>query len=339
MKIIIIGAGLIGSERIKAINTISEKINSNVLISAVFDPNFLLLNEIKQKYNVPIVKSLEGALDTNPDWAFIATPNNVVYDLASKCFARGVNVLLEKPFGRNLDECQKIISLKPNNLKLNVGFNYRFFAGIESAISDVKNGKFGNLISVNLNLCHGNSPGMEKSWKLDPTKCGGCFTDLGVHVLDMITQLSDKPLNIEMVKSWSGFWNTGIDEEVHLLATNSNKTIFNAQVSLNRWRSNFCLEINGTEGYGVVNGRGRSYGPQSYKTGVRWGWSTTNKSQAETENIVIDKHDCNDSFIKETISILRINNQTNQYQSSMTACDHVNGENIMRLLNDCQYKI
>lgn len=75
------------------------------------------------------------------------------------------------------------------------------------------------------------------------------------------------------------------------------KTIFNTQISLNRWRSTFKIEVNGTEGYGVVEGRGKSYGPQSYRTGTRWGWQS-GKSQAQSEILMVDKDPCEDSFLQ-----------------------------------------
>lgn len=321
MKIVIIGAGLIGRERIEAVQHISK--SHDVSIAAIFDTSPELLAKANQKYNVPTVSSLNDALALDPDWVFIATPNDVVAEIARQAFQVGANVLVEKPFGRTLAECDNMIELKPINLKLNVGFNYRFFAGIEAALRDAKAGKFGKLISVNTVLAHGNSPGMEKSWKLDPVRCGNVVTDLGVHTFDLALQLATGSIDIQFAKAWRGFWNTGIDEESHMILVDDAGTIFNTQVSLNRWRSTFKLEINGTEGYGVVDARGRSYGPQSYRTGVRWGWQS-GKNQADTETIVIDKNDCSDSFIKETAAVLGF--------SADKACSHEGARDIMMLL-------
>jgi predicted dehydrogenase len=329
----VIGCGLIGQERIQAVKYIENNFNDKIKLISVFDINKEILNNIKSKYNVHIATNMNEIWETNPDWVFIVTPNDIVKDITKQAFKYNCNVVLEKPFGRTLQECEEIISLKPDNCKLQVGFNYRFFAGIEKAIQDVKSGKFGKLISVNIILAHGNSPGMDKSWKLDPIRCGGCITDLGVHVFDIILQLSKSKIDINCVKQWKGYWNTGIDEETHIMLSNQEGTIFNTQVSLNRWKSNFRLEINGTEGYGIVEGRGRSYGPQSYTTGIRWGW-LSGKKQIDTEQIIINKYDCSDSFIKETLSIFGLT--TNQYSDLPQACDYINGKNIMQLLDQAQ---
>ena len=331
MKIVVIGAGLIGRERIEAAQYISKKTNGEVSLAAVFDTNAELLAATEKKYQVPTVNSLDAALKLEPDWVLVATPNDVTASVAKQIFQTKAHVLVEKPFGRTLDECEEIIAAKPADSKLCVGFNYRFFAGIEKALHDAKSGKFGDLISVNFILAHGNSPGMEKTWKLSPERCGSVTADLGVHLFDLMLQLGRGAINIEHAQSWSGFWNTGIEEETHMILTDEAGTIFNAQVSLNRWRSTFRLEINGTEGYGVVDCRGRSYGPQSYKTGVRWGW-LSGKLQADTEELVVDKDPCVDSFTKETISALGLSKRMGQ-DSTSTACTHYEAQQVMQLLD------
>jgi len=335
MKIGIIGGGLIGQERLQAIEYITKNIDNNIKLLCVFDSNKDVLEKIKQKYNIPTVSFIDEMWLLKPDWVFICTPHDMIKPLIKLAFQNGTNILVEKPLGKSLEECNEIISCKPDNLKLHVGFNYRFFAGVEALLKDCSENKFGKLISVNMTLAHGNAPGMEKSWKLDPIKCGGgCLIDPGVHLLDLILNMSSGNVSVENVKSWSGFWNTGIEEETHLLLSDSNGTIFNTQISLNRWRSTFKLEINGTEGYGIVEGRGRSYGNQSYRTGVRWGWQS-GKSQIDSENIVVENYNCVDSFIKETISVLNLSD----CNSTSKACDYNEAKNVMSLLNECQQKI
>lgn len=332
MKAAIIGTGLIGCERIEAINLISKSTNNAISISSVFDANLETLSKVKDKYNVHTANSIEAAMELKPDWVFIATPNDVVKEVLEQAFKINAHICMEKPFGRSLSECQEMIALKPEGCKLYVGFNYRFFAGVEAALHDARSGKFGKLISVNMILGHGNSPGMENSWRFQPAKCGDCTTDLGVHLFDLMLQLSNGKVSIDYAKAWEGFWNTGIQEEAHIIASNQSGTIFNAQVSLNRWKSTFRLEINGTEGYGIVENRGRSYGPQSYRVGKRWGW-LSGKSQVETEETIIDKNSCTDSFAKETAAILSLQNILT---STSTPCNYLQAENVMELLQ--QYR-
>lgn len=337
MKIVVVGGGLIGQERLDALRKISEISNIPVEISVVIDPDQAILKKIVEKYNCPVSTNLDAAFLINPDWVFICTPHDHAPDIAKTCFKIGCDVLIEKPLGRSLDECNEILSLKPQNTRLAIGFNYRFYPGIRMAIKDALDGRFGKIISVNMVLGHGNAPGMEKSWKLDPRKCGGgALIDPGIHLLDLALCLSNGSIDVIQGAIWSGFWNTGIEEEVHFVMKNSSDTIFNIQTSLNRWRSKFHLEINGLDGYGIVEGRGRSYGPQSYRVGKRWGWQS-GVSQADSEELLVDLDPSNDSFTQETAMLLGIDiTGLNFEYDQLSVCNPVQAHRVMNLLDKCR---
>ena len=328
MNISIIGCGLIGCERIKAVKYISNLVG-NVNISNLYDIDKNLLLEVGKKYNLNISDNINNMFDS--DWIFIATPNNEVINIIRKIY-NNINILVEKPLGCSLSECEEIINLKPKNSKLYVGFNYRFFRGVELLLNDIRNNRFGKLISVNLTLVHGNKPGSEKSWRFDPIKCSGCMEDLSVHLFDLILQISSDEVKIDYIKNWSGFWNTGIDEESHVLLSNKSNTIFSMQVSFNRWKNVFKLEVNGTEGYGIVEGKGGNYGPQSYRVGKRWGW-LSGKNQVDTEEVIINSDDCKDSFIRETIEVLGLSEKL-KIDNISKPCDYNDAKKVMKLLSE-----
>jgi len=308
MNIVIVGAGLIGKERIKALEILKKESLSNIQIIGVVDPIFEGKTEdfiLDVKYNVYTnLQILFVSVSKKVDWVFICTPHFETADAAITALDSGANILVEKPLGRNIDEFDEIIKHKKDSQVINVGFNYRFFTGVSLLLEDAIKGVFGQIISVNMVLAHGNSPGMEKSWKLNPELCGGgCLIDPGIHLIDLAMILSKGSLKAESFLNWDGFWKTGIEEEVHLLASDNNRTIYNFYISLNKWRSTFRIEINGINGYGVVEGRGRSYGNQKYIRGSRWGWSKS-ISQAESEIVILDSYKADDSFISETRNVL-----------------------------------
>ncbi len=306
MKIAIIGAGLIGQERIAALKRIIAEHDQKFIISIVIDTDSDKLNQVKEKFGCEVSTDLNVISKYQPDWIFICTPHKFVYSLAKIAFNYGCNVFIEKPLGRSLEECCQIIDLKPSHSRLAVGFNYRFYNGIRQSINDALNGYFGQLISVNMILGHGNAPGMEKSWKLNYESCGGgALIDPGIHLLDLVLCLAKGEIKVMGGTQWSGFWNSGIEEEVQLLLKDTFDTTFNIQTSLNRWRSTFRLEINGTDGYGIVFGRGRSYGPQTYITGKRWGWQS-GISQMESEKTIVEADPVNDSFYLELCSLFSL---------------------------------
>ena len=335
MKFIVVGAGLIGDERIKALNQLSRDHGKDISIQAVIDPDQARLETYKNA-GISTSQTLDEKLIAGANWAIVATPHDQSADIVSKCFSLGMHVIAEKPLGRTFDEASKIVKSKPADLHLYVGHNYRFFKGVSALIADMKSGKFGDLISVNMTLGHGNSPGMEKSWKLDPIKCGGgALIDPGVHLLDLANYLSKDELKVEAAKAWQGFWNTGIEEECHLILSAASGCLFNIQVSLNRWRSQFRIEVNGTEAYGVVEGRGRSYGQQTYKIGPRWGWLNA-PSQAASEQQLVGDYDASDSFLNELKWIAENSHREprglGEEPFSVTACTSAEASRTMELL-------
>jgi len=301
IKIVLIGAGLIGRERLKAIQSLKVTYDSIQLVG-IYDPFVKNIKEISKKYNTSSLSSLDEVFDKKPDWVFIATPHDLILDLVTTSLNNGCEVLVEKPLGRSLEEAKKIMNVQGAQERLWVGFNYRFYKGIYEIISDIQNNKFGDLISINFMLGHGGNPSMKDSWKLDYDKAGGgCLIDPGIHLLDLCRIISGG--NIEVVSGikWDGFWNKGIEEECHLLLRDNN-VIFNIQTSIVRWKSTFVMEVNGTEGYGRVIGRNRSYGNQSYIRGKKWGWMKGG-TQQETEEKVVET-DGNDVFARELESLL-----------------------------------
>ena len=127
-------------------------------------------------------------------------------------------MLIEKPMGRDAGEALALMAAAQRPGQLRVGLNYRFFDGVEALLADVRAGNFGELISLDVVLGHGGSPGDERSWKLDPVRAGGgCLIDPGIHVLDLLLQIAGPEVEVVGARTWSGFWNTGIEEEAHLL--------------------------------------------------------------------------------------------------------------------------
>lgn len=326
MKIALIGAGLIGESRIKAIKQLQNE-KYNLTISAVYDPAKINDKAFVEKYNIIPSESLEALYSTDPDWIFIALPHNIAVQTTVDALKNGKKVLIEKPLGRNLKEA-KYISEQADDNQLFVGFNYRFFDGINKAISDIRKKKFGDVISVNFVLGHGCEPNITKTWKLDLKSAGGgCLIDPGIHLLDLVNLVSDSDLEILGGSIWEGFWQTGIDEEAHILFRSKSGVIFNLQVSIVRWRSTFKFEINGTEGYGIVEGRGRSYGAQTYTFGKRWGW-LEGISQRESENLVL-KSDGDNVFYNEIKALLFNNNN-----AGINVCNSKEAIKNMELLEE-----
>lgn len=330
MKIGIAGAGLIGKERLAALDRLKKE-GHTINISGIFDPYSKEIKSLKEKYDVPVYNSFEDMLNDKPDWIFIATPHDTAVELTKLSLQNGIKVLIEKPLGRNIEEAKEIYDLSKDKDALWVGFNYRFFDGVNALLKDTLSGKFGRIISINFVLGHGSSPNITEGWKLDPVKAGGgCLIDPGIHFIDLARIMTDSNLAVENGVFWNGFWKTGIEEECHLILKGKS-CIVNMQISIVKWRSTFKIEVNGEDGYGIVEGRNRSYGKQYYVTGKRWGWQNA-KSQKDSE-ILECESDGEDVFYKETKALLFPNSD-----DSIKPCNLFEAMENMKLLTEAYQK-
>lgn len=307
----LIGLGLIGKERLAAIRKLNDIQNAKIDVVGYLDhaASPVGLGEI----HIDQLSSLDEVIKLAPDLVFVSTPHNVGFEISLALLAAGIRVHLEKPMGRTFNEARILFEATRDNSQLTIGFNYRYMAGVRELLADCRDRRFGELISVSMILGHGGSPSDRSSWKLDPTRAGGgCLIDPGVHLLDLLCCVVNEPKPVAC-QTWSGFWNTGIEEEAHVALT-SGKTLVQLDLSVVRWRSAFSIEVRGVDGYGRVEGRGRSYGPQIYTRGKRWGWAE-GKSQRDSEEIVcVD--DCSSSFAEEISDLVGLTGSTAHFGTS-----------------------
>jgi predicted dehydrogenase len=301
IRIGFVGAGLIGSERVRATAALQA---SGYPLQAVGIVDAFAANtaELTASIGTQPRAEIDDLLVHKPDWIVVATPHDVAVPLVTKFLQAGVKVLVEKPLGRNLEEAKRIAAIASQG-SLWVGQNFRFYRGIAAFMADVRARRFGPLSSISLQFGHGAGPKDKTSWKLDPVRAGGgVLIDPGIHLLDLMNLLEDRPPDFIGGTAWSGFWNTGIEEDIHFIAAGSACPVYDVKISIVRWRSLFRLEAHGLEGYGIVEGRGRSYGPQRYVRGPRWGWQN-HASQAAAEELVVET-DGTDVFIDEMRMLL-----------------------------------
>ena len=276
--------------------------NLAVRVGAVHDPFHPTLSDLAKTHQFAVSDSLDELLAKPCDLLILACPHDIAAATACRALELGHNVLLEKPLGRNLSEATQIAAAAKHPSQLHVGLNYRFMPGVVALLQDCAAATFGQTISVSMVLGHGGKPGDERTWKLDQERCGGgALLDPGIHLLDLITQITTEPVTVAGTTTWKGFWKTGIEEHVHLLLSTPTFAI-QLQTSVVRWRSHFEIAVLGTEGYGLLTGRGRSYGKQSYRRGPRWGWKQAG-DQASSEQVIVEDN-CEDSFADELASCL-----------------------------------
>src|SRR5271167_254915 len=103
MKVAVFGAGLIGRERLAAIEKLRAR-GRDIEVCGVYDPVATNLPNTFADVVAAFVTDVDALLARYPDWAIVATPHDAAPQLCARALRGGCKVLVEKPLGRNVEE-------------------------------------------------------------------------------------------------------------------------------------------------------------------------------------------------------------------------------------------
>lgn len=144
MKGLIIGCGSIGTRHLHNLKTLGF---SNV---AICDEDKQKTNKLSKKYNVKKFYDLNSALyNFKPDFSIICTYPNSHTKLASTCIDFNSHVFIEKPISSNLNGVEHMLKkADTKNLKVAVGYNLRFDAGLNLFKKNIKKNQISAPMSI-----------------------------------------------------------------------------------------------------------------------------------------------------------------------------------------------
>jgi predicted dehydrogenase len=276
MRVGIIGFGLIGQRRAKGL----KKMKGHKLV-AVCDPNpanaKALLGEMKY--------------DIEPDWqalikrpdidvVLIAVPHALSAKIAIAALRAGKHVLCEKPMGLNAAEARRIEAAAVKAGKVaSVGFNYRFYPGIQKIKQLLDKSAIGKITHVRIVYGHAGRPGMEKEWKMKKKIAGGgTLIDPGIHFIDLSRFLFGELAHGEMWHDRT-FWKSDVEDNTFVLLKTKRGVTVSAHFSTTEWKNLMRIEILGTDGFIFLQGKAGYFGPQEVKMGARWSFITGKKDK------------------------------------------------------------
>ncbi len=121
IKIGVIGTGHLGKLHTKMLvqSPLAEFVG-------IYDVDNSKAEECSKLYNINAYSSIDDLLN-NVKAVSIAATTSVHYDIAKKCFEKGVHVFIEKPITKTIEEAKELLELAENkNLKLQIGHIERF---------------------------------------------------------------------------------------------------------------------------------------------------------------------------------------------------------------------
>jgi len=255
LNVAIIGCGLIGQKRAKALGDAKLTVACDALI-----------DRAKSLAACPTTTTTttdwrEAITRPDVDIVIVATTNESLATIALGAIEAGKHVLIEKPAARNVDEIDPLIeAAKKNGVIVRAGFNHRYHPALRKAREIVDSGALGDLMFVRGRYGHGGRVGYEKEWRANPALSGGGeLIDQGVHVIDLARWFLGDFTTVDGFAA-TYFWQMPVDDNAFLLLrTAENRAAF-LHVSCTEWKNLFSFEIYGRTGKLAIDGLGGSYG-------------------------------------------------------------------------------
>ena len=255
LRAAIIGCGLIGNKRAKALGDCP-------LVAAV-DSDLSRAKQLAARFSgCEASRNWQSAVArSDVDLVIVATTNDMLAPAALAGVQAGKHVLVEKPAARNASELEPVVeAAQKSGVVIKVGFNHRFHPAFLKAREIADSGALGPLMFIRARYGHGGRPGMEKEWRGDPQIAGGGeMLDQGVHLIDLSRWfLGDFKRVDGRVTNY--FWNWTVEDNGFAMLQTSSGQIAWLHASCTEWKNLFSFEIYGKQGKLHIEGLGGSYG-------------------------------------------------------------------------------
>ncbi|AAK43117.1 Gfo/Idh/MocA family protein [Saccharolobus solfataricus] len=192
------------------------KLKNKVEIVAVADVKKERCEEVSSQFNIKCyLDYMEMVEKESLNAVSIVTPTGLHSRIAINVLNKGVNVLVDKPLGSNLEEVKEVVNTARNKgLKLMVGYWSRFSPALQYGKEIIHNGLLGEpYVAYGYLVRRRGIPGIPTF--IDKTLSGGrgALLDIGCYLIDNLLSLLKfrKPISV-MGKVYTKFGN--VKEEV-----------------------------------------------------------------------------------------------------------------------------
>ncbi|MDM8542673.1 Gfo/Idh/MocA family oxidoreductase [Desulfococcaceae bacterium HSG9] len=255
MKIAIIGYGLIGEKRSKALGN-----NELVIVADKDNDRTRRISEINPSTKVTAAWQ-EAVEHPTVDIVIVSTTNDWLAPISLHALNHGKHVIVEKPAARTPEELEPLVNkILSSEYKVKVGFNLRYHPAIKKAKEISDSGVLGNLMFIRGRYGHGGRIGYEQEWRADSKISGGGeLMDQGIHLIDLSRWFLGEFKTVKgTVETY--YWDMPVEDNAFLaLRTEKGQTAW-LHASCSEWKNLFCLEIYGQYGKLQIDGLGGSYG-------------------------------------------------------------------------------
>lgn len=181
MRVAIVGCGLIGQKRARAL--------AGAKLTVCCDVKPGLAEKLAAAFpGARATASWQEAVTAGDvDIVVVSTVHKELAPVAAAAAAAGKHVLLEKPGARRAAELDAVLEASAaTGARVRVGFNHRYHPALQKARELVDSGVLGPLLFVRGRYGHGGRPGYDKEWRaVEEISGGGEAIDQGMHLIDL----------------------------------------------------------------------------------------------------------------------------------------------------------
>ncbi len=183
MKIAVVGAGVIGRMRARAVAG-----NPACQLVAVADPDEAAARRAVDGTGARALADARSLLDGDAVEALvISTPVQLHEAMVIDALRAGKHVLCEKPLSNNVDSCRRMLeAARASGKALATGFNHRFYPSFQFMKRAIEAGEIGRLDEVRAYGAHDGLANFRAEWMYrQPHSGGGAMMDVGIHMTDL----------------------------------------------------------------------------------------------------------------------------------------------------------
>lgn len=261
LRVGIVGCGMVGAKRAAALGGDS--------LIACIDEVPAAAEELAAEHGAISCRGLEELLALGPEVVVIAVTHDALAAVAEAALDAGAHVLVEKPGALGTEQIDRLAASEARaGLRVKVGFNHRFYAGIARAAAEVHSGRYGELMHLRARYGHGGRPRYEREWRARPERSGGGeLVDQGMHLLDLVHWIAG-PLPLHASLLSTQFWDMPVEDNAALILGDPRARTgpwAMLHVSWTEWKNLFSLELYCRTAKLSIDGLVRSYGPQQLR--------------------------------------------------------------------------
>lgn len=268
LRVGIIGCGVIGKKRAKIV-----KEDPKCCLCCAADISIENIAALKEFANdkFKMYKDWTVMLKNEPlDIVIVSTPNCFLKKIVIRAAQKKLNILCEKPLGKNAQESKQMVeTARANNIVLKTGFNHRYHPAVFKAHSLITADTIGSIYLIKCVYGHGGRPGYEKEWRANRKLSGGGeLLDQGVHVVDLFRWfMGDFNETFGYITNF--YWNMEVEDNAFAYFKTAEGKMAVMHTSWTQWKNKFIFEIYGESGYIIVDGLGGSYGAEKLTIGLK----------------------------------------------------------------------